>query len=124
MKMKKKISVILCAVCLAAVCVLMTACGGGGKYADSKYLGKWKATKAEYMGMELSVEEILGGEFSFTLDADGKVTLKVVDEEEKGSWEEVDGGIQLEGDEEMTFKDEEGVLKLDYQGVALTFEKE
>ena len=115
----------MCAVILAGVMMIATACGGSAKYADSKYLGKWSATKAEYMGMELGVKDILGGEFSFTLTEDGKVTLKVVDDEEKGNWDETDDGIQFEGDEEMTFKAaDDGTLALEYQGMNLTFEKE
>ena len=120
----KKIAAVLCAVILIGVCVMSSACGGGAKYKDSKYLGKWNATKAEYMDMELGVEEILGGEFSFTLTEDGKVAMKVVDDEQSGKWEEIEEGIRLDGDEDMTFKDQEGKLVVDYQGVTLTFEKE
>ena len=119
----KKLTAIFCAALLAGVCVLMTACGGSSKNADSKYLGKWTATKAEYSGIEMGVEEILGGEFSFTLTEDGKVTVKIVDEEESGKWEETDSGVQFDGDEDMTFTDQDGALTLDYQGVLLTFEK-
>lgn len=71
----------------------------------------------------MGVEEILGGEFSFTLDESGKVTLKVVDDEETGKWEETDNGIIFDDDEQMTFEDKDGVLVMDYQGVTLTFEK-
>ena len=116
----KKITAVLCAVLLVGL--MLTACGGG-KYADSKYLGKWSATKAEYAGIEMGVEEIRGGEFSFTLDESGKVTLKVVDEEETGKWEETDNGIIFDDDDKMTFEDKDGVLVMDYQGVTLTFEK-
>ena len=121
--MRKK-GVLICAAVLAAVMMFATACGGSAKYADSKYVGKWSATKAAYMGMELGVKDILGGEFSFTLSEDGKVKLKVVDDERSGKWDETDDGIQFDGDDEMTFKEKDGSLLLDYQGMTLTFEKE
>ncbi len=118
----KRISAIVCAVVLAAACILMTGCGG--KYSDSKYLGKWKATKAEYSGVEMDVEEILGGEFSFTLDAGGKVSMKVVDKDYSGKWEETDEGVIFDGDNKLNLVDKGGKLEMDYTGITLTFEKE
>ncbi|MBQ4361378.1 MAG: hypothetical protein II787_00490 [Lachnospiraceae bacterium] len=120
----KKATAIICAALLAGVMIMMTACGGSAKYADSKYLGKWTATKAMYSGIEMGVKDILGGEFSFTLTEDGKVTMKVVDQEKSGKWEEIEGGIQFDGDDDMTLKDDGEALTMDYSGVKLTFEKE
>ena len=120
----KKRTAIICAALLAGVMVMLTACGGSAKYADSKYLGKWTATKAEYSGIEMGVKDILGGEFSFELSEDGKVKMTVVDDEKSGKWDEVEGGIQFDGDDDMTLKEEGGALTMDYSGVKLTFEKE
>ena len=120
----KKATAIICAALLAGVMIMMIACGGSAKYADSKYLGKWTATKAMYSGIEMGVKDILGGEFSFTLTEDGKVTMKVVDQEKSGKWEEIEGGIQFDGDDDMTLKDDGEALTMDYSGVKLTFEKE
>ena len=69
----KRMTAVLCALLLGVMAIL-GACGGSAKYADSKYVGKWNAVKAEYSGLEMDVKEILGGEFSFTLtpvDVDG-----------------------------------------------------
>ncbi len=118
----KKITVILCAVLMAAVCLLGTGCGKA-KYADSKYLGKWAATKASYAGMELAVEDIIGGEFSFDLNEAGIVTLVVVDEEKSGNWEQTTDGIVFKGEEDLRFVEEGDKLVADYGGVKLTFER-
>lgn len=118
----KKITAILCAVLMTAVCLLAVGCGKA-KYADSEYLGKWEATKAAYAGMELGVEDIIGGEFSFTLNETGNVTLVVVDEEKGGEWEETSDGIKFLGEEEMRFTKDGDKLVCDYSGVTLTFER-
>ena len=116
----KKILAVFCCLAVIGACVLATGCGTD--MSDSKYLGKWTATTGEYSGIKMGVEDILGGEFSFTLNADGTVDLKVIDQEESGKWSETDNGIQIEGDEELTFQDVDGTLVLDYSGVKLTFE--
>lgn len=123
MKKMRRITAVICAVILAMACLVMTGCGGA-KYADSKYVGKWVGTSAVYSGFEMGVEEILGGEFTFTLDENGKVTMKVVDKEETGKWEETEDGIKFDGDEEMAFKYDDDKLSVDYSGVTIYFEKE
>ena len=121
--MKKVIAVICCMV-MAASCFLMAGCGGTDM-SDSKYLGKWQATIAEYGGSKLGVDDALGGEFSFTLNADGTVDVVVTGDKESGKWSETDNGIKFEeGDEELNFVEEDGNLTLNYSGMKLTFEKE
>ncbi|MBQ3579071.1 MAG: hypothetical protein II974_10470 [Firmicutes bacterium] len=120
----KKITAVLCAVMLAMVCLMAAGCGKA-KYAGSEYLGKWKATKAAYSGIELGVEDILGGEFSLNLKDDGTCTVKVVDEEETGNWEETDKGVKLtDKKEELEFTKEDDALTVDYSGMTMYFEKE
>ena len=119
----KRITAILCALMLAMACLMATGCGA--KYAGSEYLGKWKATKATYSGMELSVEDILGGEFSIDLKDDGTCTVKVVDQEENGEWEETDKGIKLvDKKDELEFTKEDDALTVNYSGVDMYFEKD
>lgn len=120
----KKAFAVFCAMAVIASCLLMCGCGGTDM-SDSKYLGKWQATTAEYSGMKLGVEDALGGEFSFTLNDDGTVDLVVTGDKESGKWSETENGIQFEeGDETMAFNDEDGKLVLDYSGMKLIFEKE
>ena len=86
--------------------------------------GEFRLSPSQNRPMRLVSRRLEEVDHVVLTDADGKVTLKVVDQEETGKWEEVEGGIQIEGDDELTFKDADGALTLDYQGVALTFEKQ
>lgn len=118
--MKKFIAPLLCAV-LCAVC--LTGCGA--KYADSPYLGTWKATTASAYGVEISVDTVIDGGFTFYLKDDGSCELKVGDQKSSGSWEETDGGFKVE--DKYEFKVDTGgdnKATMEYSGVTLTFERE
>ena len=67
----------------------------------SEYLGKWKATKAEYAGIEVGVDTVFD-EFHFTLQDNGKVKLNVNGDETTGKWDETENGISIE--DEMEFQ--------------------
>ena len=120
--MRKKITMICLAAVIAASALFAAACGTD--LSDSKYLGKWTATQAEYSGVKMSVKDILGGDFTFTLKEDGTVDMKIINDEQSGKWNETEDGIQIDGDEDMTFVDQDGALVLTYTGVTITFEKE
>ena len=115
----RRISKVLCLLC--AFCLLLSACGKN-KYADSKYTGTWNAVSAEYMGVELSQDEI--GTFVMTLEIDGSAVMEDAEGPQSGKWEEIEGGIRLDGDDDLIMKDTDGKLVLNMDGVAFTFEKQ
>lgn len=116
-KMTRNLALVLC----AAFCLLALAACGGSSVADSKYIGVWEGTTAEYAGLSLDVSDIFG-DFTVEFKDNGKVELTVGDESETGKWEEVEGGIMVDGDEDMTFlENEDGDLYLDYDDVIITF---
>ncbi len=108
---------------LCTVIVLFTACGA--KYADSEYLGTWKATTATMSGISLDVSKTIG-EFSITLEKDGSVRATIGKDKEKGKWEETENGFKLkDSSSEMDFtKTEKGKAKVEYQGMTLVFEQQ
>lgn len=116
----KHISKRLCCV-LVLLCLLLSACGKN-RYADSPYMGTWIAVSAEYNGIELTQEEI--GSFVMTLDADGNAVMEDAEGPQSGKWEEVEGGIRLDKDDELTLKDIDGRLVLNMDGVTFSFEKQ
>ena len=80
--MRKKLAVLI-----AVITAAMMLFGCGGKdMSGSEYLGKWKATKAEYAGIEVGVDTVFD-EFHFTLQDNGKVKLNVNGDETTGKWE-------------------------------------
>lgn len=99
----------------------LTACGGAD-YSDSPYVGTWKGVSAEYSGFEMGIEEILGGEFTVTLNDNGKCTLSIAGEEESGKWKETENGFNLV--DEFDFTVDGGTAVLDYDGVAMYFEQQ
>lgn len=107
-------------ICLI-ICVvfLMTACGSG--LANSKYVGQWVGTTAEYDGLNMSVADLYG-EFSFTLDEKGNAVLVTGEQENEGKWKPTDTGIIL--DDQMELIDESGNLTYTQDGLKITFEKQ
>lgn len=96
-----------------------TACGGKDLSA-SPYVGTWEATTAAYLGMEMSVESLLGGAFVFELRDNGKCVMTIAGEESYGKWEETEHGFLIEGELEAVVDGETAVM--DYDGVTLSFE--
>ena len=115
--MLKKMSCVILSMVLCILC--LTACGGKDM-SDSKYVGTWTGTKAEYAGFEMSVEELFG-DFTLTLQEDGKAVVFVDGEEEKGNWDETEQGVSLDG--EMEFIADGDALTYETEGVIVYFEK-
>ncbi len=118
-KMKRILAVVLCVLAVASV---LAGCGKKDM-SGSKFCGTWTATTAEYSGVELGVSDIFGGDVVLDLGADGKCTFSVNGEEEKGKWDEVDGTVVIDGDEDLTFVEDGGELVLDFDGVTIRFAK-
>lgn len=123
--MKKRLLIVACCLIIGALGMIMTGCGGDAdKYADSPYVGMWKGTTAEYSGIEMNVEEILGT-FDITFNADGTCEATVGEETESGDWEPTDTGLLMkDSTDELAFTDQDGKLVVEYEGVNIFFEKQ
>jgi cell division septation protein DedD len=115
----------LLAILLAALMALsLAACTSGGS--DDPNLGKYMGTRAEYSGMSLALENVLdGGETSIELKGGGKCTVILGGDSFNGKYalagEDITFTIQRE-DYVGTLK--AGVIRLEFQGMTLVFEKE
>ena len=118
----KKVSLMAAAVLL--FCVMLTGCMSD-KYANSEYTGTWKATKASMSGVSLDVDKAFGS-FVLELEADGDAKAVIKGEKSSGDWEEVENGFKLkDSQDEMAFtKVKKGVVKTEYSGMVILFEKQ
>lgn len=119
----KKTLALVCSLIVLSMC-FMTGCGGGDKYADSEFVGTWNATTASYAGIELDVDSIIDGGFSITLNADGKAELNAGGETQKGKWEPTEGGILIDGSDELNCRGGDGKMTMDYSGVTMNLVKQ
>ena len=119
--MKKKLIVVCFLAAIVAAGIALTACGD--KYADSPYVGTWNATTADYNGMEIKVESLLG-EFKMTIKADGTCDVLFGGEEKEGNWEPSENGFIIDSQSDMEFISDNGKLYVNYSGVVIHFEKE
>lgn len=119
--MKKTLSVLFAALMMMAA---LAGCGNSAKVdPNSPALGTWKTESLEVSGQKLTIDEYkelageeLGkyGEMKFTFKNDGKVDMKIAEENGSGSWTEEDGkitvkesGVEMEltlADDKMTFE--------------------
>lgn len=89
---------------------------------ESSYAGTWKATTCSYEGIEMDCASIFGGDFIIAIENGGKYTIELLGEGNKGNWEESENGVLLDGELEMIIDGNIGTLE--YEGVAMHFEKE
>ena len=126
----KKISKILVAIIVSLTMLLSTACGGGGgDKAASPYEGKWIAVVAEMFGVQTSVEEVLGGSFSFEFNAGGKAIMSQGEESFKVKWELKEGNIvvNIDGEEVVGIVENIDTIVFDDMlgmGIKMTFGRE
>lgn len=120
-KMMKKVVMALAVLIMAFG---LAACGGGGGGEESPYAGTYVATTAEYAGMELNISDLFADGFSITLESNGKCSVSVDGDTDSGKWEEVDGVVVIEDELEFHVDVEAGTATMDYEGVAMNFEKE
>lgn len=106
------------------LCVMLTGCMSD-KYANSEYVGTWKSTKASMSGVSLDVNKVIGS-FVLELEADGDAKAVIKGEKSSGDWEEVENGFKLkDSQDEMAFtKVKKGVVKTEYSGMVILFEKQ
>ena len=111
--------------CLLAV-LLLTAMGcSGGKDENDPNLGLYTAKTAEYRGVTVSVEQFFEKGFTIELKAGGKCKLTADDQSASGKWtlegtafHVNGGGIDCDGTLEN------GVIRLDYDGVVFNLVNE
>ena len=115
--MKKKV---LAVVLILTMCFIFASCGKDAK--ESPYVGTWKAINASVAGVEMSVEEVMGGEMIFEFKDNGKCTLTLADEKETAAWTETEGGFCV--DDEIDFEVDGDTALADYDGVTITLEKQ
>lgn len=115
--MKKKIMIVML---IMVMCFAFLACGKDAK--DSPYVGTWKAVSASFSGIEMSVEEVMGGEMIFEVKDNGKCTLNLAGEEETAKWTEIEGGFSV--DDEISFKVDGNMALAEYDGITITLEKQ
>ena len=96
----KKTLAILCALLIALSCLALAGCGESKEVpADSPFIGKWEAVRAEMLGEATDMSEILeGGDWFFTLNADGTCVESSGEESEPGTWWATKDGIKLKID--------------------------
>ncbi|MGN0702783.1 MAG: hypothetical protein ACI4KL_06395 [Lentihominibacter sp.] len=123
MKLRKTI-IVACCVIIATMGIALAGCGGGGeKYADSPYVGTWAANTAEYSGVEVDVNEVIGA-FEITLNADGSATMLEEGDTLDSKWEPTENGVKMkDAASEVDFTYEDGKLVTEQSGVTFYFEK-
>ena len=120
--MKKTLLMILCLMALLIACVVLAGCGGssdGGEISpDSPYIGTWQA-------QEQDINEVLEGDYTFTLNEDGSAKHIYADEEQDAVWYETKSGIHIKGDDvDMDLDSAEDALTVKILGVTIFFEKQ
>lgn len=112
--MKKKLALLM-----TVIMIVLCFTGCKAKYADSEYLGTWKATTAEAAGVVLSVDSLFDS-LVLTLDESGEAALDVNGEVSKGEWEETEKGFTVDG--ELEFTVDGSAATVEYEGMTITFE--
>ena len=122
--MKRAIT-ILCIIVLAASCFMLYGCGRDDiDLSDSMYTGTWEATSADFKGAEVTVEEILGGEYVIEFKANGKADITIAGDTSTGDWTETKKGVRVTGsniDLNLTYKGNQ--LTTNFLGVGLYLDK-
>ena len=124
--MKKILAIILCAVMMMTLAVGFAGCSGKDVGPEGEpYLGDWTAYKASYEGIELSIQDILGKDFLFTLNKNGTANVTLGDQKERAKWEPIEGGFKIiEGTDEFQMIDQgDGTLIWNYEGVDIYIER-
>lgn len=73
----------------------------------------------------MSIKSLIGS-FVLELEADGDAKAVIKGEKSSGDWEEVENGFKLkDSQDEMAFtKVKKGVVKTEYSGMVILFEKQ
>ena len=99
----KKALAILCVIVLTLSLFTLAGCGSskpGEIPADSPYIGTWEAVRAEALGEEADMNEVLEGKtWVLTLKADGTMEQSTGDELSTGVWSITSSGLNVKLDD-------------------------
>lgn len=124
--MKKKLRVLTALLLVAALTLLMSACGS--KAQESPYAGKYVPVAGEMLGVVLVGEELEAGDMALTLESNGKGKASMDGATDSFKWSESDGKITIEiSGETLVAEAGEDTLVFDNfmdMGIKMTFAKE
>ena len=69
----------------------------------------------------MSISDLLDGEFTFTLEDNGKCEMNISGEKDTGKWSETDSGFKIADEFEATVDGDTAVLE--YEGVTIKLER-
>lgn len=104
--MKKRIAILLAAVCALSLCFALAGCGGGSADDGKKnFTGNWKLVEGEAGGEALTADDLaafeeLGMTITLDLKEDGSCVLDMLGAEMTGTWEAKDAStadVTLDG---------------------------
>lgn len=90
--MKKKLTILVAAVCALALSLALFGCGGGSKEDAAKnFVGNWKVTAVDDSSGSLAQEDLelmeaFGLSIVLTLNEDGTCTMNMMGEQMSGTW--------------------------------------
>ena len=138
--MKKKLLMLMLALCMIVTMTALSACGGGsgdsgGEAAGEEtaqtaddtdfLLGSWFAKTATYNGEEKDPDEVFNGTFHLYFTED-RCNMAIDSKTAPVSWERTDKGVTLTGDDTyyITFPDDsEDTLIITINGIEVLMEK-
>ena len=126
-EMKKIVSIFL-AVLMTVTCLGLVACKkdeGSAPSPDSKYIGVWKATSAEFKGESTPIEEVLkDSDYILDLRADGTAIVTTT-EAATGTWtEKADAAHVKAGETDTDFPMQGDKLVISLFGAKIIFERQ
>lgn len=124
--MRKRILALGCTLVLA-LCVLLVGCSSDKNtdLSQSEYLGTWSADTVVVIDEEVTVQEVLGGDFILILNADGTADLTMGEEHVLCNWNETSKGVKVKGDDvNIEFVSKDGGLEVDIIGVKFHLERQ
>ena len=116
----------LCIMVFALACLTVSACSGNsvGK-PDPKYAGTWDAVRAEFVGEEKDIDEILSKGFTLILNEDGTAAINQSGEDSNAKWGVKNGAVKVKGDDiDADFRIEGDQLTTSILGLKFYFEKQ
>ena len=116
---------------ITVLSLVLAGCGGSKGTApskDSKYIGTWEPTGAEFKGESIAIEEVFEDEkdvFTIELRGDGTAIVTDAEGDTTSTWTETKEGFNVKGaDIDLKLKEKDGKAILEIFGFQLIFEKQ